>query len=398
MKQKKRFYKSLTMWICFLACFFICVLTVYGQDSDSGAAQQDELIAYEVNLFNWEEIEKLQDSLKTSMPELKAFDFKTEVIKMVKGEKSFSVHQVLNLIGAMLFEEIGVFIQLGVRFVLIVLLCNLLQTLSSSFQSQNTTKVSFFVCYLVVIYSVIQSFFIMAQLAKGAIDKMSEIMFVAIPSLLAFLSTTGYVSSAGAMAPVIIGALNLSTYVIKNLILPCIISVVVLEVISTMSDDFKIDKFIALFYNSMKWILRSILLISVSILGFYKMTLPYVDTTVKKAAVNISSAFIPVIGDAIGGAVDFIVNCSMLVKNAFSIGVILWIVAIVSLPLIKILAYVIVYHVAAAAIEPLGDKKMAGIASKLAKGCEFIMSCVGIVTILCIVVLLICISIGGNML
>jgi stage III sporulation protein AE len=67
-------------------------------------------------------------------------------------------------------------------------------------------------------------------------------MLACIPSLIAFMTTSGYVTSSAAIAPVIVSALNISTNVIKNMILPCIISVVVLEAISTMSDEFKVDK------------------------------------------------------------------------------------------------------------------------------------------------------------
>ncbi|WP_069998200.1 stage III sporulation protein AE [Cellulosilyticum sp. I15G10I2] len=398
MRQKKIGYMLLMMWICFLGCRTPALgQSIETPEVEKTEVQKQQIIDYQVNFFNWDEINQLQEDLKGSMPSFTTFNLKEEVVGLIKGEKRFSLQTVLNAIGILLFEEIGVFIKLGVRFILIVLLCNLLETLSTSFKTKNTAKVSFFVCYIVVLYSVIQSFFIMVELARDAVDKMSGIMFACIPSLLAFMTTSGYVSSAASIAPVIIGGLNLSTYVIKTIVFPCIVSIVVLDVISTMSDEFKIDKLIQLFYKSMKWALRAIVAISIGILSIYKMTLPYVDTTVKKAALNISTTFIPVIGDAVGGAVDFVVNCSFLVKNAFSVGVIIWIIVIVSLPLIKILAYVVVYHVAAAAIEPIGDKKMAHIATKLAKGCEFIMSSVGIITILCIVVLLICISVGGNM-
>ncbi len=393
MRQKKSLYLLLVI----VFCFFSFITFVYGQELESYEMNKQEIIDYQMNFFNWDEINKVESRLKASMPNISTFNLKDEVLSMIKGEKRFSLQGLLDAASRLLFEEIEVFIKLGVRFILIVLLCNLLETLSASFKSKNTTQISFFVCYIVVLYSVIQSFFVMVELARSAIDRMGEIMFACVPSLLAFLTTSGYVTTAASAAPVVIGGLNLSTYVIKHLILPCIISVVVLDVISTMSSEFKIDKLIALFYKGMKWILKGILIASVGILGFYKMTLPYVDTTVRKAATNISAAFIPVIGDAVGSAVDFVVNYSFLVKNAFSAGVILWIVMIVSLPLIKILAYVIVYHAAAAAIEPIGDKKMASIATRLAKGCEFIMSCVGIVAVLCIVVLLICISVGGNM-
>lgn len=126
------------------------------------------------------------------------------------------------------------------------------------------------------------------------------------------------------------------------------------------------------------------------------MTLPYADVTVKKAALKFSTAFIPVVGNAVGGAADFLMSCSGLIKNTFSAGVIIWLLLLVSVPLIKIFSYVVVYQIAGALIEPIGDKKMASIAHKLGKGCEFIMSAVGIVALLCVCSLAICMSVGLN--
>ena len=93
---------------------------------------------------------------------------------------------------------------------------------------------------------------------------------------------------------------------------------------------------------------------------------------------------------------DFIVRCSGLIKNAFALGIVIWIVVIVAMPLVKIITYIFLYNVAAAAIEPLGDKKMSKIATNLAKGCEFVMSCAGIVSILSIVVMVICMCVGAS--
>lgn len=395
--------KKIWCIVLFFLYSLLHIVPVFAQEgasieqADLSQEEQQQIINYQVDFFDWDEINRLQDQLKQTKPNLHQFNLKEEVLSMIQGKKRFSLYEVIRSLGFLLFEEIGIFIQLGIRFILIVLLCNLLETLSIAFKNKNTTKVCFFVCYIVVLYSVIQSFWVMVHVAQNAMDQMAQIMFACVPSLLAFMSTSGYVSTASAIAPMIIGGLNLSTYVINHLILPCIISVVVLDIISTMSEEFKIDKLIGLFYRGMKWVLSGIVIISVGVLGIYKAMLPYVDTSVKKAALSLSTTFIPVIGDVVGGVVDFAINCSMLVKNAFSAGVIIWIILIVALPLIKILAYVIIYHVSAAVIEPIGNKKMAHIATRLAKGCEFIMSCVGIITILCIISLFICISVGGNM-
>ncbi len=379
-----------------LFLLLIGVKPLYGQELEAVETkeQREQIIDYELHYFNWESIKEVQDGLKETMPTLETFDLKKEVEGLIKGERTFSLEEIIRQIGRVFFQELGIFIKLGARFILIVLLCNLLQTLSSSFESKGTTQISFFVCYLVIIYSVMQSLWVMVDLASSVIDGMNQVMTACIPTLIAFMTTSGYGSSGYTMAPVISSALTLCTYFLKKLVLPSIVSVILLQLISTMSESFKIDKMVALFYRCMKWILRGVLIGAVGILGIYRATLPYVDMTMKKAAVSLSKTFIPIVGDAVGGAVDFMMNCSFLVKNSFCIGVMLFLLLLVSVPLIKILAYCLIYHVAGAVIEPLGDKKMASLATHLAKGCEFIMSTVGVVVILCLFVLVICMGVG----
>ena len=357
---------------------------------------EEEIMNYGMNLLDWKSIEALEDELASAMPDDITFDLKTEMQKMLKGEQGLSVNGVLSYILQAIFSEMSVFVQLGARFILIVLLCNLLQTLSSSFKSKNTTKIAFFVCYMIILLSVVQSFRVMIELSVTVIDQMTKIMLVCIPILLAFMATSGFNLSAGAMAPVILSTLNLITYIIKVIVLPCIISVIVLEVVSAMSEEFKVNKLIGLFYKGIKWGLRSILGISVGLLGLYRLTMPGVDTTLKEATVKFSSAFIPVVGSAVGGTIEFIAKCSVLIKNTFAGGIILWLLILLCIPMAKIFVYVCVYQVAGAVIEPIGDKKMASIATKLGKGCQFIMSSVGIVVLFCICALAICMSITSN--
>lgn len=387
MRQKK----IICLIIMIVLSFILCAISTKADD-----VKQDEIMDYGIGLFNWEQIENLQDQLKTALPGDADFNLKEEMVALLKGEKQLTVGGVLSLVGKSLFEEVGVFIQVGARFILIVLLCNLLQVLTTSFKTKATSKIGFFVCYMVIILSVVQSFQVMVNLAQETIKQLTEVMYVCLPMLLAFMATTGYVSSSAAMAPIIVTGLDITSSIVLHVVLPCIISVVILEIVSTMSSEFKIDKFIKLFYKGIKWLLVSIAGISVSLLGIYRMTLPYVDVALKKSTLKLATAFIPVVGNATNGALEFVTGALGLIKNTFAIAVIFWIIVIVSIPLIKILAYVIVYQVAGAVIEPIGDKKMAGIATKLSKGCQFIMSAVGIVTVLCIVVLVICMSVGGQ--
>ncbi len=366
-----------------------------GAGEDSLISTQ-EVIDYGMNLLDWDSINELEKDLSSAMPNSVTFNFKEEMHKFITGENTLSLHSVLDYIFRSLFSEAGTFIQFGAKFILIVLMCNLLKILSSSFKSKNITTVAFFVCYMIILLSVVQSFRMMISLATDVINQMLHLMLVCVPILLAFMATSGFNLSASTMAPIIIGTLSTMSYIIKIVVMPCIISVVVLEIISTMSEEFKVSKLVGLFYDGLKTCLKLVMGISVALLGLYRLVTPGVDTTVKKAAVKFSSAFIPVVGGAVGGTVDFITQGASLVRNGFSAAVIVWIILMVSIPLLKILSYIIIYKVAAAVIEPLGDKKMANIATKLGKGCNFIMSSVGIVALFCVCAFVIVMTINYN--
>ncbi|MGL6174360.1 MAG: stage III sporulation protein AE [Cellulosilyticaceae bacterium] len=357
---------------------------------------KNEVIETQINMLDWNAIEEVQARLQEQIPAMKGFNLKEEVKLIVSGEKEFSLQEIVGIILDMLFKEMRTYVNVIARFILIVIMCNLLSKLSASFNSKEITKFAFFVCYILIIYSVVQSLVTVVDLAHTTIGNLRDMMLVALPTLLAFMAVSGYIASSAALAPIIMAALNMIAFFIQKLVLPSIVSVVILQIISSMSEEFKIDKLIGLFYKGSKWVLRSILILSIGIMGAYNVVLPALDVTMKRVGMKLGTKFIPVIGDAVGGAIEFIVRCSGLIKNAFALGIIMWIILIVAIPLIKIITYIFLYNIAAAVIEPLGDSKMSKIATNLAKGCEFVMSCVGIVALLSIVTMVICMSVGAT--
>ncbi len=385
--QKKIFY-------IVMLCFMLFQLPTYA----SSLINTDEIIKTQLEIFDWHEIEQLEESLKASLPYMKDFDVQDEVVAILMGQKEFSVQNIVSVVGEMIFGEIYTYINVIIRFILIILLCNILNNLSSAFESKNTTKVAFFVCHIVILYSVAQSLVLIVQLAQNTIENLLEVMLVILPTLLTFMATSGYIATSATLAPVIIGGLTLITFIIQRMMLPSIVGIIVLQMISSMSQEFKIDKLIALFYKISRWVLRSIFFLSLGIMSIYRMSLPYVDVTMRRVGLTLTAKFIPILGDAVSGAIDLIIQYSGMIKSAFGIGIILWIIFLISMPLIRILTYILLFHFAGAVIEPLGDKKMAKMATDIAKGCEFIMSCVGTVAILSIMALVVCMSIGASLL
>lgn len=387
--------KTITFILFFIMCIGGSKLVFAQTTTDENTNIVSEIITNQLETFNWEEMEY---ALQTDLTKKTSFSLKQEVIKLATGETRFNLENIVALISQMFLQEIGTHAKVVVRFVLIVFLCSMLKVLSDAFESKNTTKAAFFVCYLVILYGVMDSFIHIVGVATSLINELSHMIQITLPTLLAFMTSAGYITSSTALMPLIVSALHLCTFIIGTLLLPLITSVLILQVVSQMSEEIKVDQLVSLFYSCSKWVLRGILLVTAGIMGIYRSVLPLIDMGVKKSALHFSTAFIPVIGDGASSVVNMMLLGANQIKNSFALAIILWIVVVASGPLLQIIVCSLLYRVAAAVIQPIGDKRMAAIANDLAKGCDFIMSCCVIVVVLCILAMVICVSIGATLL
>jgi stage III sporulation protein AE len=391
--------KNLRRWLIITICFFGSILTAWGTPLETTSESiSEEILQTQLDWLNWERIETLEAYLKSDTQALADFNLKDKVMGLMSGKENFSLENILKLLGEMLFSELGTVLHIMIQFLMIAVMCSVLQTLSSSFESKEITKIAFLAAYLLIILLSVQSLFMLVQLAGQTIERLSDIMAVTLPTLLAFMAISGYITSSGALASIIIGTLNVIVWLIKTLIFPSIVAVMILQIVGTVSKDFQIDKLIKLFYKGSKWALRGILVIGLGIMGIYRITLPLIDEATYKATTKLAVRFIPIIGDATSGVIEFVSKCFMLVKSSFSIGVILWIVLLLAVPIIKISVCSGLYHILSAVLEPLGNKQMSKIAEHLGNGCGFVVGCVMLVAILSVSVLVLCMSVGSNLL
>src|SRR5690625_3422700 len=81
------------------------------------------------------------------------------------------------------------------------------------------------------------------------------------------------------------------------------------------------------------------------------------DGIAMKTAKFITGNFIPVIGRTFTDAADTVLSASLLLKNAVGIVGVIIIVFIALFPTLKIFAIALTYKVAAAILQPIGDRK-----------------------------------------
>ena len=129
-------------------------------------------------------------------------------------------------------------------------------------------------------------------------------------------------------------------------------------VISKISDQVQIDKINNFLKSNIVGFLGIILTIFVGITSLEGTLSSSVDGITAKTTKAVVSSSIPVVGKILGDAVDTVLGCGLILKNAVGILGVIIVVGICIVPIIKILVIMMSYRLLSAICQPIADKKI----------------------------------------
>lgn len=127
---------------------------------------------------------------------------------------------------------------------------------------------------------------------------------------------------------------------------------------SKVSDKVQVDKLSKFFKSSVVWILGVILTLFVGVVSLEGTLSSHVDGITAKTTKAAVSSFIPVVGKILGDAVDTVIGCSSILKNAVGIIGVIVIVGICLMPIIKLTTLMVIYYLGSAICQPIADEKI----------------------------------------
>jgi len=151
---------------------------------------------------------------------------------------------------------------------------------------------------------------------------------------------------------------QVSATIIKNILIPLIVLSTIISIVDNISDKIQISRLSSFLKNITQWTLGLILTIFVAIVSLQGSLGAVVDGVTSKTAKFAIGAFIPVAGKYLADAADAVIGCTLLIKNAVGVAIMIGIVVICLLPLLKILAVVLLYRMACVLLEPLAEGRI----------------------------------------
>ncbi len=278
--------------------------------------------------------------------------FKDAITGTMDNKQIFS--SILKLFGKELQNTISVF---GSILVIIVI-NSILNCITEGLENKSISKIAFYVQYILIITIALTNFSNIINSIKESVTNMTAFMNMLIPIMMTLIISTGNITTASMIQPIIIFMISLIANFINNVAIPLILMSTALGIISKISDKVQVGRLSKRLKSTTIWVIAMILTAFVTVVSVNGSISGGVDAVASKTAKTAVSNLVPVVGKILGDAMDSVLSCSNVLKSALgAVGTIV-VISIVIAPVIKLLLLMSVYYIGAAICEPIADKKV----------------------------------------
>jgi stage III sporulation protein AE len=130
-----------------------------------------------------------------------------------------------------------------------------------------------------------------------------------------------------------------------------------------------------------KWLLKTLLAVVIGIGTVQSLVAPAIDQ-VKRSTVMKATDMIPGVGGILSGVAETVLGAGVLLKNCIGVAGMIAIVIITAVPMIKLVIYVFIFKLLAAAIQPISDKRIVNCVSACSQATALLLQTVFVATVL----------------
>lgn len=301
-------------------------------------------------------------------------------------------NSILNILGRETKTAIS---NIGIIMIVIVI-HSILVTISESLGDKSVSQIAYFVEYIVIITLVLNNFSDIITMVKESITNIVGFSNCLIPLLITLMLTTGSITSAGVIKPVLLFLINFIGNFITDFILPLVIIGTTLAIVSKISNKVKIDKLAKFLKSAGVWILGIIMTLFVTVLSLEGSITETVDGVTAKTAKAAVSTVIPVVGKILGDATDAVIGCAGILKNAVGFIGILVIIGICISPIIKLTLLSLTYYIASCICQPIADEKVIGLLDSIGDTFKILLGIIFCISVMLIVGLTIVMKVSNG--
>ena len=332
----------------------ICLHTTFTRayedtEEDTNTILEDQKSSFGINSF-------IENAQKYTGEFFENMDIDSIFQNAIQGKVDNS--SIYKRIWQLLGEEVQTGITSLISVLVIVIIHSILKSISENLENDSLSKIIYYVQYIAIVTVIMTNFSSIISMMQETANNLVGFMNSLVPILVSLMLYTGSITTSSVLEPIILFMINLIGNLINTILIPATLIIATLSIVSKIGDKVQIDKLSKFFNSGIVWVLGVILTIFVGVISLEGTLSSSVDGITAKTAKAIVSSSIPIVGKILGDAVDTVLGCGIILKNAIGfIGVII-ILGICIMPILKLATLTVCYKLLACLCEPIADGKI----------------------------------------
>ena len=343
-----------------IICFILIISsnTVYAKDEET---------------YNYD-YTQIQETIDKSLSGNK-LQFSELVDKLVSGNTDGLIEKSIDYGLQYLFYEINANRNAIVQVIVIATIGAVFSNFSFVFKNNQVSEISFYVTYLAMITILAAGLQTSVTITTDMLSALISFMRALVPAYFMAVAFVGGATSSIVYSQFMIAIITVVQYVLNYIMIPMIRIYVVIMFVNSISKEDFLSKLGEVFQTILEWALKTIIggVMGASIIQ--SLIIPFIDGT-RASTVQKAIKAIPGIGDGINAVSDIVIGGGVLIKNGIGVAALIVIVIITAIPMIKLGVICLLYHFAAAALQPLGENRMVDCTNAVALGTKMLLKTV----------------------
>lgn len=342
-----------------LFCIIIIIISVFNckicfaSDETSSVSNYDIIESQKESLNISGFIKEADEYTKDVFADTDMGDLLNSAITGTVDNKKIMI-SIWNLFGN---EFVNSFTTIG-SIIVIIVIHSIMKSISDGLENKSISQITYYVQYILIVTLIMTNFSDVLEMVKESINNLVGFMNLLIPILITLMLTTGSIVSSSTLQPILLFIITFIGNFIKDIIIPIVLVSTALGIISKISDRIQIDKLSKFLKSSVVWVLGVVLTIFVGVVSLEGTLSSSVDGLTAKTTKAAVSSFIPVVGKILGDAVDTVIGCGSILKNALGVVGAIIIIGICIKPIVKLVILMAMYYLASALCQPIADDKI----------------------------------------
>lgn len=303
-------------------------------------------------------------------------DLKTFAKKLMQGKAQITDLINIENIKKAALSQISTTLKVLIMIIVLSLLSSILKSLENSFSNGSITKVVNYIIFITMVTLVLVNFKDVLQISYNTVNDIINIVNIIIPIIIALLAVGGMTITSTTLSPIFVGGVSIINLIFKNVIIGLASLGFCVLIVNNLSENIKLKKFASLLKKVNVVLMGFVFTIYLGLVSLQGIYITSFDKFAVKSVKFAVGSFIPVIGSFVSDSVEILLSSSLLIKNIFGVVGLVILVGVCLMPIIKIFSIVVIYKIAAALVEPIGQDNISSFMDETSKLMSVLLICV----------------------